>query len=186
MPAARNTPWSWACTGAAPPPWPMPWLDSDLPCPTRPTSSRPAPTTSAAIGRAGRFVTYNDRVLKHLGGTWSAPPLPVADWELADDRWTCRAPDRSAGLRAGEFTDAAYGAEGSTALHHPSALARGVRPTDPSPFSCSGTRSRSLAPSSTATTSRSRFGLALWRRYVQQSVRRSRVFLSSWPSTASS
>jgi hypothetical protein len=65
----------------------------------------PGPYNERGYWESRRFVTYDDRVLRHLGGTWSAPPAPAPGWELVDDV-------AMAELRAGarefarvEFTD---------------------------------------------------------------------------------
>ena len=45
----------------------------------------PGPYNERGYWETHRFVAYDDRVLRHFGGTWSAPPAPAAGWELADD-----------------------------------------------------------------------------------------------------
>ncbi len=65
----------------------------------------PGPYNERGYWETHRFVAYDDRVLRHLGGTWSVPPAPVPGWELVEDV-------AMAELRAGarefarvEFTD---------------------------------------------------------------------------------
>lgn len=41
----------------------------------------PGPYNERGYWELRRFVTFDDRVLHHLGGTWSAPPRPDSGWE---------------------------------------------------------------------------------------------------------
>jgi hypothetical protein len=45
----------------------------------------PGPFNQRGYWESRRFVTFNDRVLRRLGGTWSAPPMPARGWETCDD-----------------------------------------------------------------------------------------------------
>jgi hypothetical protein len=45
----------------------------------------PGPFNERGYWESRRFVTYDDRVLRYLGGTWSAPPAPAPGWERVDD-----------------------------------------------------------------------------------------------------
>jgi hypothetical protein len=41
---------------------------------------QPGPYNERGYWESRRFVTYNDRILRHLGGTWSSPPKPPVGW----------------------------------------------------------------------------------------------------------
>ncbi len=129
----------------------------------------PGPYNERGYWETHRFVAYDDRVLRHFGGTWSAPPAPTAGWELADD-------PAMAELRAGarEFARAEF-TDPHLVLKDPRLcitlpLWRTV--FDPAPVALLVLRD----PLEVARSLEHRNGfpltlsLALWRRYVQQAV----------------
>jgi hypothetical protein len=116
-----------------------------------------------------RFVTYDDRVLRYLGGTWSAPPAPAPGWELAEDV-------AMAELRSGarEFARVEF-TEPHLVLKDPRlciTLPLWRQVLDPAPVAVLVLRD----PLEVAHSLEHRddfpltLSLALWRRYVQQSV----------------
>jgi Glycosyl transferase family 2 len=50
----------------------------------------PGPFNERGYWESRRFVTFDDWVLRHLGGTWSAPPNPKPGWEQSRDPETTR------------------------------------------------------------------------------------------------
>ena len=50
----------------------------------------PGPFNERGYWESQRLVSINEAVLRHLGGTWSAPPNPAAGWARADDPATAR------------------------------------------------------------------------------------------------
>ena len=129
----------------------------------------PGPFNERGYWESRRFVTYSDRVLARLGGTWSAPPTPDPGWELSEDAATSE-------LRVGarEFVQREFTASHlvlkdprlcitlpmwRTALAEPPVAILVLR--DPLEVAQSLQRRNDFPLS---------LGLALWRRYVQQSV----------------
>lgn len=45
----------------------------------------PGPYNERGYWESRRFVTFDDRILRHFGGTWSAPPRPDPGWEHSGD-----------------------------------------------------------------------------------------------------
>jgi hypothetical protein len=129
----------------------------------------PGPYNERGYWESRRFVTYNDRILRYLGGTWSSPPKPPLGWE--DSKSTelveLRSGARDFSLR--EFT------EPHMVLKDPRlclVLPLWRQVFDRPPVAVMVLRdplevARSLVRRNDFPIS---FGLALWRRYVQQSV----------------
>ena len=129
----------------------------------------PGPFNERGYWESRRFVTYSDRVLARLGGTWSAPPRPDPGWELSDDAET-------SGLRGGarEFVQQEFTA--------PHLVLKDPRLCITLPLWRTALPERPVAilvlrdPLEVARSLERRnnfplsLGLALWRRYVQQSV----------------
>lgn len=60
---------------------------------------RPTRTNERGHFESKSLIRFNNRLLVQLGGTWSAPPLPVAGWEHTDAlaSWRAEASDAFAG-----------------------------------------------------------------------------------------
>ncbi len=129
----------------------------------------PGPFNERGYWESRRFVTYSDTILRHLGGTWSAPPLPEQDWALADDRWTSELRTGAAKFVREEFRG-------------PHLVLKDPRLCITLPLWRTALPERPVAilvlrdPLEVARSLGHRndfpltLGLALWRRYVQQSI----------------
>ena len=116
-----------------------------------------------------RFVTYNDRILKHLGGTWSSPPNPTVGWQTSNSTEVTELRSGARDFSLREFTEAHMVLKDPRlclvlplwrevfdrppvavlVLRDPLEVAQSLEHRNDFPIS---------------------FSLALWRRYVQQSV----------------
>ncbi len=114
-------------------------------------------------------MTYNDRVLKYLGGTWSSPPKPPRGWEASRQVEVVELKSGARDLALREFTEAHMVLKDPRlclvlplwremferppvavlVLRDPLEVARSLEHRNDFPLS---------------------LGLALWRRYVQQSI----------------
>jgi Glycosyl transferase family 2 len=129
----------------------------------------PGPYNERGYWESRRFVTYNDRILKYLGGTWSSPPLPPRGWEVSREAEVVELKSGARDFALREFTQAHMVLK-DPRLCHVLPLWREV--FDRPPVAVLVLRdplevARSLEHRNDFPVS---FGLALWRRYVQQSV----------------
>ena len=117
-----------------------------------------------------RFVTFNDRVLKYLDGNWYAPPKPTPGWELSRDPELVELRSEARDFYLREFRDP------HMVLKDPRlciALPFWRQVFDQPPVAVLTLRD----PLDVARSLRARnnfplsLGLALWRRYVQESIR---------------
>jgi hypothetical protein len=129
----------------------------------------PGPYNERGYWESRRFVTYNDRVLRHLGGTWSSPPVPPLGWEFSRRAEVVELKSGARDFSLREFTHSHMVLKDPRlclvlplwrevfdrppvavlVLRNPLEVARSLEHRNDFPIS---------------------FGLALWRRYVQQSV----------------
>jgi hypothetical protein len=129
----------------------------------------PGPYNERGYWESRRFVTYNDRVLRKLGGTWSSPPKPPLGWEFSREADVVELKSGARDFSLREFT------EPHMVLKDPRlclVLPLWREVFDRSPVAVLVLRdplevARSLEHRNDFPIS---FGLALWRRYVQQSV----------------
>jgi hypothetical protein len=117
-----------------------------------------------------RFVTFNDRVLAYLNGSWSTPPKPVPDWERSRDEALVELRSDARDFILREFRD-------------PHMVLKDPRLCITLPFWRQVFDQQPVAvlvlrdPLDVARSLRTRnnfplsLGLALWRRYVQESIR---------------
>jgi len=129
----------------------------------------PGPFNERGYWESRRFVTYSDTILRHLGGTWSAPPSPAEGWAEWTDRATSELRSGAAAFARREFTAPHLVLKDprlcitlplwrTVLLERPAAV---LVLRDPLEVA------RSLAHRNDFPLS---LGLALWRRYVQQSL----------------
>jgi hypothetical protein len=129
----------------------------------------PGPYNERGYWESRRFVTYNDRVLRYLGGTWSSPPKPPPGWEVSREAEVVELKSGARDFSLREFTDPHMVLKDPRlclvlplwrevfdrppvavlVLRNPLEVARSLKHRNNFPLS---------------------FGLALWRRYVQQSA----------------
>jgi hypothetical protein len=129
----------------------------------------PGPYNERGYWESRRFVTYNDRILQYLGGTWSSPPNPLVRWEDSKSPELVELKSGARDFSLREFTEA------HMVLKDPRlclVLPLWRQVFDRPPVAVLVLRdplevARSLEHRNDFPVS---FGLALWRRYVQQSV----------------
>jgi len=117
-----------------------------------------------------RFVTFNDGILKYLNGNWSTPPKPPPGWELSRDQAIVELRSSARDFILREFRDPHMVLKDPRLCitlpfwrqvfdHEPVAVLVLRDPLDVA----RSLRTRNNFPLS--------LGLALWRRYVQESIR---------------
>ncbi len=130
---------------------------------------QPGPQNERGYWESQTVARFDESVLRHLGGTWSAPPSPAAGWEGADDAGMRALRARATELAASVFGPPARRHEGSPPLRDAPALA-----DRPAHRSRRGARVPRPDGGRTFLQQRDGFpltlGLALWHRYVRQSL----------------
>ncbi len=129
----------------------------------------PGPYNERGYWESRRFVTYSDRILRYLHGTWSAPPKPAAGWEQSMDAEVVELRSGARDFSLREFT------ERHMVLKDPRlciTLPLWRQVFDQAPVAVLVLRdplevARSLEHRNQFPIS---YSLALWRRYVQQSL----------------
>jgi hypothetical protein len=130
----------------------------------------PGPANERGYWELRRFVTFNDGVLKYLNGSWSTPPKPAPGWELSRDQALVELRSGARDFILREFRDPHMVLKDPRLCitlpfwrqvfdHDPVAVLVLRDPLDVA----RSLRARNNFPLS--------LGLALWRRYVQESIR---------------